>query len=168
MKLHLLALLGFSFMAGCFSPEGNSPPSPSPSAAAEPTPAPAPAPAPEPRAAAETPPAPADAFPQMSNPLVGTVATNYPPIVAEAFSSVELSDGVDGDEAAVLAEAYFMGYVTGNGMIGEAVDRGDLWEFETFVEYSRTPYNPIQVMKKSGQIICGGGPLVNPPPGPHG
>lgn len=162
MKLHLLALLGFSFMAGCFSPEGNSPSSPSPSAAAEPTPAPAP------QVVAEAPAAPADAFPQMSNPLVGTVATNYPPIVAEAFSSVELSDGVDGDEAAVLAEAYFMGYVTGNGMIGEAVDRGDLWEFETFVEYSRTPYNPIQVMKKSGQIICGGGPLVNPPPVPQG
>lgn len=104
----------------------------------------------------------------MSNPLVGTVATNYPPIVADAYNQVDLSDGVDGDEATILAEAYFMGYVTGNGMIGEITDRGEAWEFETFVEYSRTPYNPIQVMKKSGQINCGGGPLVNPPPGPQG
>ena len=166
MKIHLLALLGFSFMAGCFSPEGSGPSSPSSSGAAEATPAPAPAP--EPQAVAETPAAPADAFPQMSNPLVGTVATNYPPIVEDAYNQVDLSDGVDGDEATILAEAYFMGYVTGNGMIGEAADRGDSWEFETFVEYSRTPYNPIQVIKKSGQIICGGGPLVNPPPGPNG
>ena len=96
------------------------------------------------------------------------MATNYPPIVSEAYAQVELKDGVDSDEAAILADAYFMGYVTGNGMIGEISDRGDAWEFETFVEYSRTPYKPIQVSKKNGRITCGGGPIVDPPPGPQG
>lgn len=166
MKKSLLAVLGLVLVAGCLVANENGHGSLSPTEATTATPAAEPATTSQVTADLDA--EPADAFPQMTNPLVGTIATNYPPIVAEAYGKVDLDDGVDGDEATILAEAYFMGYVTGNGMIGEIADRGDAWEFETFVEYSRTPYNPIKVFKKNGQIICGGGPMVNPPPGPQG
>jgi hypothetical protein len=94
----------------------------------------------------------------------GIIATtNYPAIMTEAYAQVTVADGVSIEEAPVLADAYFSGYITGCGMIGEVSDHGEKWHVETFIDYSHSPYDPIRINKKTGRIMCGQGPVVDPP-----
>ena len=144
-KHHVVLLILSLVAAGCVKPEVSKQPPAAASAA--------------PRSV--VPPA----QPAKSLDVAGVVPpTNYPSIMTDAYAQVNLSDGVSDEEAAVLAEAYFMGYITGCGMIGDVSDQGEKWEIQTFIDYSHTPYNPIQVSKKTGRIVCAEGPVVAPPP----
>jgi len=85
-------------------------------------------------------------------------------IMSRAYSKVNLGDGVDKKEAAVLADNYFKAHISACGATSlNPIDKGNLWEIETKIGFAATPYDPIIIDKKTGKITCSRGPAVEPP-----
>ncbi|MHC4552592.1 MAG: hypothetical protein ACYSUT_07490 [Planctomycetota bacterium] len=85
--------------------------------------------------------------------------------MAEAYSAIALEDGINKDEAEVLAETYFTWYISGCGATSEAIDNGDQWEVKTFFGVAAKPYSPIYIDKQTGKITCSKGPTISAPTG---
>jgi hypothetical protein len=82
--------------------------------------------------------------------------------IKEAYSKVTIADGIDEDEAQLLASAYFTTHIGGCGATTTIVDQGDKWEIKTVFGYAGTAYESIYVQKSTGIITCKKGPTIKP------
>ena len=85
--------------------------------------------------------------------------------MAECYSKIALSDGVDEKEANELAQVYFLQCISGCGNAGEVVDTGKNWESKTLVGRGAQPGDSIFIEKDTGKITCKSGPTIEPPNG---
>ncbi|MFC1737985.1 hypothetical protein ACFL1G_02925 [Planctomycetota bacterium] len=83
--------------------------------------------------------------------------------MADTYSTVTVEDEIDCLEAAVLADAYFMSYISACGAVGTVIDQGDKWEAKTVIGYAAVPFESIFIQKTTGIITCTKGPVVTPP-----
>lgn len=82
----------------------------------------------------------------------------------EKLDAIEIDDGVNQMEAVVLAQEYFLAYVSGCGVTHEPVDRGDYWAVHAAVGYTATPPpNPITINKRSARLTLEGYPTIEYP-----
>ncbi|MHC5082930.1 MAG: hypothetical protein ACYTET_03195 [Planctomycetota bacterium] len=75
-------------------------------------------------------------------------------------SDVNFEDGINKNEAEILANAYFMHYVNGCGGAYPAINEGQRWRVETFVGYGGQPSYPIYIEKETRVIHSKMGPTV--------
>jgi hypothetical protein len=74
-------------------------------------------------------------------------------MLLKQIEDININDGVDRQEATILAQQYFVNYVSGCGAVGEPIDKGDYWEFYPVIGYAaRKMDNQMHVDKKSGAI----------------
>lgn len=83
-------------------------------------------------------------------------------IMADAYSEVTVEDKIDHLEATVLADAYFISYISGYGVVGVVIDQGDKWEAKTVIGVAAAPLESIFIQKATGIITCKKGPVVTP------
>jgi hypothetical protein len=80
------------------------------------------------------------------------------------LASVNLGDGVSFSEAEILSQEYFWRYVSGCGVTGKPIDKGDRWEIEMFVGYADILADDrIQIEKSSGTISLKGSTTIKNP-----
>ncbi len=84
-------------------------------------------------------------------------------ILELAYAKVRLDDGINQDEAKILADAYFSALISGCGATGRVFDQGDRWEIETKFGIAATPCDPIHVHKETGTITCNRAKTVKAP-----
>jgi hypothetical protein len=85
---------------------------------------------------------------------------DWPEMLRTELAKVHVQDGIDGEEANVLAKLYFWrvfgvcGNTSPDGMIEQN------WRFHTNVGVAAIPCAPILVSKTDGKIVCADGPTV--------
>ena len=65
-------------------------------------------------------------------------------------SRLKLDHPVTDEQAWILADAYFSGYISGCGMVKLPIDRRDYWSFDTLVGIGAQKGPEIRVDKRTG------------------
>lgn len=77
------------------------------------------------------------------------------------LQSINLTDGVSFEEADFLGGEYFSRYVSGCGVTGKPIDKGDYWQIEIFVGVAAVwSEEKIHIDKATGVISLKGYPTV--------
>ena len=80
------------------------------------------------------------------------------------LSQVDLSNGVDAKEADILGGLYFVNFVSGCGVTGKPIDRGDYWELEMYIGIAaQKSEDNIKIDKQTGKISLRGRPALTKP-----
>ncbi len=78
------------------------------------------------------------------------------------IQSINIDDGVSAEEASILADSYFMFFVSGCGALDRPIDKNDYWEFNAYIGDSGTKMNEtIRVDKLTGAVSMKGYPSCN-------
>lgn len=85
------------------------------------------------------------------------------PSMSQAYHEVTLQDGINKEEAELLANVYFTWHVSGCGAVSAAIDSGDQWKFDAVIGVAARPFAPIFVNKQTGTITCSKGLTVTAP-----
>ena len=83
--------------------------------------------------------------------------------ILQIYDSVHVADGLDQHEAVIMANEYFLIFISGCGGACGASDLGEEWEVSTKYGYAAEPFDPILVHKKTGRITCAKGPTLEYP-----
>lgn len=72
--------------------------------------------------------------------------------MAQAYAGMQRDDGIDEQEAQVLADHYFAAFISGCGSVMQATQKGDEYHCTTVVGRGATPGPVIVVHAASGAI----------------
>jgi hypothetical protein len=72
-----------------------------------------------------------------------------------ALRSVDTKEGIDKNEAYIIAKAFFWTNISGCGFPTEPEDKGQHWKSKTYIGYGGLPGAPIIIDKKSGSVSWG-------------
>ncbi len=79
------------------------------------------------------------------------------------LENIRVEDGVSQEEAAILAQAYFVNFVSGCGSAAFPDDRGDSWAFQARKGLAGVVAGEVFIDKKNGTISFAGNPTIQAP-----
>lgn len=79
------------------------------------------------------------------------------------IENIRLKDGVSQEEAQILAQQYFVNFVSGCGGAAFPEDRGDRWAFEALQGLAAVSVGEVFIDKKNGTISFEGHPTIQDP-----
>ncbi len=77
-----------------------------------------------------------------------------------ALAAVDPDDGIDADEARILAQAYLGAAVSGCGGVGDVRAEGEAWVWDSLVGRGARPGPQIRVARDGTSISAAGHPSV--------
>ena len=77
--------------------------------------------------------------------------------------TVVVEDGINEQEADIIAQSYFIRFGFGCGAAAKVTDGGEYWVSRTYVGYAAVPYEPIRIDKRTGCVTWSNGPTIENP-----
>lgn len=76
---------------------------------------------------------------------------------------VVVEDGINAQEADIIAQSYFSRFGWGCGAVGEVVESDTSWVAKTFFGFGAEPREPIRIDKRTGRVTWSHGPTIKNP-----